>query len=467
MKRLRPLYLFVFALILVGLVSAAPPPPEPAAPAATGEPAVARRDPQALLKMADEVAQDVTAIRGWAFKEPVKKSACTPAEACAEMAKEIDEQYPDVRLGQVQAFLRMVGLLPPECDLKQTYLALLEEQAGGFYNPRTKTLYLVDRDGADAPTVDRIFLAHELTHALDDQQVDFGKTLRPLARESEDMDLVVGSVLEGSATALMMQYMDRLAESGRLDMGELMQYAQRESVHNQAFQKAPRYFWSVLGAYLCGMRLVCKGDLAVMMAPDGGVAVGKNFLVLAEGPPRSTEQVLHPQKYWDPAQRDEPVLVDDDAMAKILARPKRWVVHKDTVGEMLLAILATPKESPRDILAMQSPGDWTNPAARGWGGDRFYLLASGKDEKEAGKSLKDLAGLWITLWDTSEDRGEFVAALEKAPSPGPRVIVRLGGLGAAVFFGFDETEWKAIARRLEESPPPMRRGDTPWTFRAP
>ncbi len=457
MKRFRLPHLLIIPLVLYASV-----------PTAAGATAAAATASDELAGVADEVAKEVEALRGWTFKQVVEKRFCTPQDAMAYVKKQIQEQVPPERIRKIQAFLRTIGLLPPDCDLKKTLLGLLEEQVGGYYDADTKALYLVARDEKLPELVVRIMLAHELTHALDDQHIGLDKFLKSLIGKSEDLDLVAASVAEGSATSLMMQYMTRAQLSGRFNLAELQGYAAGEIERSKVFTSAPRYFSTILATYICGMQFLAKGNLLAAMLGDNR-AIGRNLLAAAKDPPRSTEQILHPEKYWNPAARDEPVEVHDAAARKILHRPGRWVVHTNTVGEMLCAILTTPPGRQRSLMTMQMADAWTNPAATGWGGDRFYLLASGPSAEAtrlsrvaADKTLKDLRGVWFTLWDTPADRDEFVAAYERRPVARRGAAVLLGNLGAAWLFGFDNAEEKAIAERVKKAPPPMTRAGKPW-----
>jgi hypothetical protein len=417
--------------------------------------------PKDLATVADEVAKEVEALRGWTFKQPVEKRFCTPQEAMAYVKKQVQEQVPPERIRKIQAFLRTVGLLPQECDLKKTLLGLLEEQVGGYYDTDAKALYLVGRDEKLPELVVRIMLAHEFTHALDDQHIGLDRFLKSLTGKTEDLDLVAASVVEGSATSLMTQYMTRAQMSGRFNLADLQGYALREVERSKVFVGAPRYFSTILGVYLCGMQFLSKGNLMAAALGDNR-AVGRNLQAAFKDPPQSTEQILHPEKYWNAAARDAPVLVDDAAAVKMLQRPGRWIVHTNTVGEMLCAVLTTPQDRQPNLLTMQMAAAWTNAAATGWGGDRFYLLASGPGAEAAATTLTTLQGVWITLWDTQKDRDEFVAAYEQKPATGRRTIATLGNLGAVALFGFDEAEEKALADRLTKTPPPMTRAGKPW-----
>jgi hypothetical protein len=463
-----------YAILLLGLlatlaiptavVAAAPGATKPA-PAATRPAATAPAAPAAatdLIQVADEVAKDVESLRGWKFKQPVKKQLVTEEQARAWLEKEIEKQAPPALLARKQAFLRMIGLLPPDCDLKKTLVTLLQGQIAGYYDPEAKTLSLVKRDSVPrSGFVERIMLSHELTHALDDQYADLTKLVKDHGGKSEDGDLVVASVFEGSATAEMMRYTPRLLMSGQFDPSELLQYSQAEEGRNRTFLEAPRYFSVMLATYMCGMNFLARGNFTSLLL--GEKDVGDDFLAAAKNPPRSTKQILHPEKYWESAKRDEPVLVADDDVKKMLAGGGRFVVHTDTLGEMLCAILASPKDAKPDVMSMAMASYWTNPAATGWGGDRFYLLAAGSGADDAAKSLKDLRGLWITLWDTAQDRDEFLQAFEQSTPSAARTAMKWGSQGAVFFFNFTDAERKDIEAKLQRSPPKMTRDAKPWS----
>jgi len=250
MKRFRLLHLLIIALVLYASV--------PTAAGATAAPATAADE---LAGVADEVAKEVEALRGWTFKQPIEKRFCTPQDAMAYVKKQVAEQVPPERIRKIQAFLRTVGLLPPTCDLKKTLLGLLEEQVGGYYDADTKALYLVTRDEKLPELVVRIMLAHELTHALDDQHIGLEKFLKSLIGKTEDLDLVAASVAEGSATSLMTQYMARAQLSGRFNLAELQGYAASEVERSNIFTSAPRYFSTILATYFCGMQFMAARRL--------------------------------------------------------------------------------------------------------------------------------------------------------------------------------------------------------------
>ncbi len=426
----------------------------------SSSPAGKAQSAEQLIALTDEVARQVETLRGWSFKQPVKKELTTVDQVRQYLEQQAGKSLPDSKAQRVQALLRVIGLIPPTMELKKTWLTLLEGQVAGFYDPDTKTMHLVSRDGLP-PFIERITLAHELTHALDDQYVDLQAFSKARENKSEDVDLATESVVEGSATALMMQYATRAMMSGGADPKALQEYAQQEADRNKVFLDAPRYFSAMLGSYICGMQFLAKGQLmALLLAPDDK-AIGDALVAARKDPPDSTEQILHPEKYWDAARRDAPIVVDDADAETWLGQRGRWVVAADTIGEMLTAILTSRPGTPVNPQNFQSSA-WTNAAATGWGGDRFYLLASGDTLDAARAGLKDLKGVWVTAWDSPKDRDEFLAALPEGSLAPGAVSDPIGSSVAVVYFGLDPTERARLTARLREKPLAMTQAGKAW-----
>ena len=113
------------------------------------------------------------------------------------------------QLAVSQDAYRLLGLWPAEVDILDVLLEAMEEQAGGFYDPRQRSFYLLDDMPAAAAGM---LIAHELTHALEDQYFDLDGRLRESLGD-DDRALALSAVHEGSATLLMTIY--SLEESAR------------------------------------------------------------------------------------------------------------------------------------------------------------------------------------------------------------------------------------------------------------
>jgi hypothetical protein len=337
---------------------------------------------------------------------------------------------------------------------------MLDQQVAGYYEPEARTLRLVDRPDPMPAFVERMVLAHELTHALDDQYVDLAGLMKP-GNGTEDTDFVAAAIGEGSATSLMLQSMLAAQKSGRFSLADLSAYVAQELSRAQTLEQLPRYFSAMFGAYVVGAGFLARGDLAALLEMPDNRAIGQALLTARRALPRSSEQILHAEKYWDPARRDEPVVFDDRAASAWLGRSGRRIVHRDTLGELLTAILTAQSDTARSLTDLQSAAAWTNAGAAGWGGDRFYLLG-GRSDPEALETTQGLQGVWVTAWDTPKDRDEFLAALEKG-SPAPNsVSVPVGRQLAIVFIAFEQAERESLVRRFNLLPLPMTRGGQAW-----
>ncbi|MCH7872196.1 MAG: hypothetical protein IID33_10905 [Planctomycetes bacterium] len=420
---------------------------------------------KSLMKLADKAQKGVEELRGWKFKRPVKREIYTEPQLRAWIEKKIfEEQYPEAKLRRVQAFLQMTGIIPPNCDIKKTYLDVLLNQIGGFYDPATDTFYMLNRKGSGyGPLVNGMMIAHELTHALDDQYVDLDRMMKAQP-QTQDAEFAIGAVIEGSATIVGIRYMMKGIASGEFDISEVLDVSRREMERSKPLIEAPPFFSSLMANYIAGMNFYLRGKSEIMANIELDDPSGELLLKIVKRPPTSSEQILHPEKYWDRDARDEPVLVDDERMAALITPAGYHVVHKDTAGELLCAILTSREDKKLNIILASQASYWTNDDAEGWGGDRFYLLSRGKNEKAAAEKLTDPRGVWMTTWDTRFDRDDFVEAYVQERELPERSVHKLGKRGALFLFGFDQEQAGAIAKRIDENPPPFRSGRKPWSL---
>jgi hypothetical protein len=129
-------------------------------------------------------------------------------------------------------------------------------------------------------------------------------------------------------------------------------------------------------------------------------------------PPLTTEEILHPGKYWNGKERELPRRIVLDGLETSLG--SGWsVLEHGSLGEMNLAILAGAGPLDPEAPALLSPGAWTNDAAAGWAGDSWRLY-----------SLDDRrVTLLVTAWDTIGDAEEFQGSL---PAVEGRSVFRRG-----------------------------------------
>jgi hypothetical protein len=340
-----------------------------------------------------QIIPAVEKLRGLEFKQPVPVRIVNDETTRRHMTSRIEKFLPRKKILRTQTAYLQLGLLPAGTEMLSVFLKILEEQVGGFYDPEENTFFVLD----DMPrAIAPLLIAHELTHALDDQYFKLDE-LTTKSMENNDSSGAVGAVIEGSGTLIMTRYMLREMQAGRLSPEIIQEMAESEAGKAEVLKTAPALLQrGLMAPYVLGQTFLLKGNLARIMAGADPEEIDR----VLENPPTSTEQVLHPEKYWEEAKRDEPrEVVLPDLSASI---GKGWKLDGgDVLGELEIAILVGAEAPDISSPLIVLPATWTNAAASGWAGDRWQLYRKGK------RSISVLG----TLWDSPEDAAEFIAAL--------------------------------------------------------
>jgi len=127
---------------------------------------------QELFKSFDEILKFASQDTGLPIKHPVMHKIVGRDEVERFMLDRMKEDPDAQRLERGEVSLKKLGLIPKDMDLRSYLVALLKEQVAGFYDAKTKVMYLLDWV---TPEGQKPVLAHELTHALQDQNYDLEK----------------------------------------------------------------------------------------------------------------------------------------------------------------------------------------------------------------------------------------------------------------------------------------------------
>jgi hypothetical protein len=338
---------------------------------------------------ARQVARSVPAVEqavGLRFKTPPKVEPRSKEQVREFVEREFAESRAAKELAFKERIYKRFGLLPDTLNLSALLTDLLVEQIVGFYDPKTKALYVVD--GAP-PEAAGLVLSHELVHALQDQYLNLD-SLQNIEGDDDRVgaaqaviegQAVVGQLGGGNVAARLPGGWDRVRELIRQEQSSM-----------PIFGAAPMIIQETLiFPYLSG---------AEFMRHQG--ERGQGTAALYADLPSSTEQILHPDAYF--GTRDLPTAVTLPAAA---AGAK--IAYQNTLGEFesrlyLFQHLGDPKVAAR--------------GAQGWDGDRYALV-----ETPQGEAL-----VWATVWDSAIDAGEFADLVE-------RTITARGGRPAAAAAG--------------------------------
>jgi hypothetical protein len=159
-------------LILIGITAAGTvahqQSPVPAKPPASSN-AATNAD---FAAAADEVLGQMSDITGLKLMSPLKKSLRTREQIRAYVIKEMDEDKDADERYAGERSAEAFGLLPKGFDLDSLMVDLLTEQIAGLYDPKTHEFYVADWIPIDDQ---KMVMAHELTHALEDQHFQIEK----------------------------------------------------------------------------------------------------------------------------------------------------------------------------------------------------------------------------------------------------------------------------------------------------
>jgi len=258
-----------------------------ATPAPTPPRTATASDNTAFLATADEVLHDMSEITGWDLKSPLKKSIRSRDDIRAYILHQMDEEKDAKERYASARTAEALGLVPKNFNLDAFLVDLLTEQIAGLYDPKAREFYIADWIPADEQ---RTVMSHELTHALEDQHFDIEPWVKA-ARPNDDAELARESVLEGSATAAMLEY--ELNGKG-IKLKDLPDFDPSVFVgdltETPMLKKAPPFIKdSLMFPYFSGL------TFSMAILKSGGWPAFSSVFARA---PVNTRQILHPDLYF-------------------------------------------------------------------------------------------------------------------------------------------------------------------------
>ena len=355
-------------------------------------------------------------LRDLSFKRSVPIVTATPEQAAAITKAELERDVAKKRLVADGYAAAMIGLVPPHFDLKAAVLQRTRTSVGGFYSDELKEIVLIQRQSDATPALDGAAipfssqtdsfggnrLAHELTHALQDQHFDLeGKEAN--LKDNGDELFAFDSVVEGDATLVGIAYShggimddalaDRAVSLTRVEMRSML-------ARDRAEGQPDALSLPGILTYVDGVAFVAEA-----WRRGGWKAVDALYQDL----PLSSQQIMHPALYFD--HRANPLQITIAGSEKVL--PEWSTVHSDTVGELNLKIILTRafgRNSPKVDLSRQ------------WTGDRMLILC--RDDS--------IGVVWIIGLDNDRAAQQFADDAATIFAANPYQLDRRGNLVLAV-----------------------------------
>lgn len=415
---------------------------------------------------ADRVIHEIARIRDLSAKQPVPAGEKATDELRDVMQREITKEWEENHGFARERALKQFGLLPAEFDMRTFSTDLMTSQVAGYYDPEKDEFFMVRRGEKEASRARTgiealadfdaaLTMPHELTHALEDQHFDL--QAKQEAMEFDDdrgaamLSLIEGSAMEGGAEHVL----DRIgipisttgpvartiiaaiggADAGDMSAVDVDELDEEAADSVKKMQETPPILGRpLLFSYLAGWRFVNR-----VRSEYGWNAVNEMY----SSPPDSTEQIVHPERYFD--RRDKPVTVT-------LASPPSGyeAAFEQTMGYASLRILLS-HYLDEDRTDGQVDGA---EAAEGWDGDRYVLWSRATSDAVA----------WVIVFDHEGQAEEFANTwrkiLKQRFGTANTWAVQQNGLTVASAWSLSDGEGEStVSRLLAESKVVVAEGD--------
>ena len=354
------------------------------------------------------------------IKHEVKRELTSRDKVQAFLEARMKDDKDTKRMQQSEQVLKKFGLLPRDFDLQDFLVELLREQVAGYYDPKTRTVYLLN--WVD-PAGQQPVLAHELTHALQDQNFGLEKWLKePETKnlqqevEADEQTTVRHAVVEGQAMVTLLDFMLSPTDQNVVN-APLIVEALRQSMNvgtdSPVFAKAPLFLKEALTfPYNYGLNF--ERELLI----KGGKE--KAFAGVFQNPPQTTRQVMEPSTYLS-GEKLPPMAVPD--FDKLLGHAYKRV-DVGSIGEFDVAVFAR----------QYGRKDADDSIAPHWRGG-YYYAARPKGSKQG--DPQPLGLVFVTKWSDADAARQF-AEIYSAWVPKRYKAARLIGDAAVKKWETDE-----------------------------
>jgi hypothetical protein len=340
-----------------------------------------------LLARTDSVAKEVAKVRALPLKRPIPNEVIDKAELHDRLMKMASDGKTAAETAAEALALARWGMIPSASDYEKLVIDVLNEQIAGYYDPKTKKLTISKSVGDDREWAELV-LAHEIDHGLQDQSFDL-KKFEDLPQSEGDAAMARHALVEGDGIAVMFEVMlTRLHRPVQWspELSTMIEKALAASGNDDALDKAPLAIReAMIFPYRAGFAFV-----AALRRRQPWSAVDAAF----RRPPKSTEQIIHPERYLAD---DQPIPI---AIAAPAALPGYTIAHNTVWGELGFDLFLRAHGVDASVAA---------EAAAGWGGDRVAVLT-----KTGDTDPEHAVGIARFDWDSEADAIEAIEAGTRA-----------------------------------------------------
>lgn len=356
-------------------------------------------DAKRLFDSVDQIFAFASEDSGLPIHAAVKRRMVSKADvekyASGRMAREEYTKHFQV----AELTMKKLGFLPRDFNLREFLVKSTGQQIAGYYDDETKTISLLNWVPADRQEP---ILAHELTHALQDQNYDLAKWMKAASQpeagankkddESQNDDGAIArkAVVEGQAMVVYVDYV--LAPLGRnlTDTPGLIYQMEEPAVKavqdSQMLHDAPMILREA-GSFAYNEGLIFEGELL----QKGGKKMA--FAGAFARPPRNSHEILQPDAYIN-GEKLPPVGVPD---LKQLIGEQYDVYDTGGVGQL----------DVRAYLKQYGERRSADDVSSAWQGGAYVAYRRKKTAADAALNTADLATIYVSRWKTSQAAARF------------------------------------------------------------
>ena len=367
----------------------------------TNEVRMTDADTKKLFESVDRIFAFAAEDSGMPKHTPVKRRLVSKADvenyARGALAK---EEYTQ-RFAQEELSMKKLGFLPRDFNLKEFLVKSTGQGIAAYYDDETKMISMLNWVPPDRQEP---ILAHELTHALQDQNYDLGKWMKAGLKQSgnaaksnetgnDDSATARKAVVEGQAMVVYVDYI--LAPMGRnlIDTPDLIYSMEEPAVKavadSQMLHDAPMILRES-GTFAYQGGLIFEGELL----HKGGKNMA--FAGAFARPPRNSHEVLEPEAYIN---REKLPATGVPDLKQILG--EQYEVY-DSGGIGQLDIRAYLKQ-----YGERKNADDVSAAWQGGAYVTYHRRNKDKVANDASATTADLALLYVSRWKTPQAAERF------------------------------------------------------------
>ncbi len=323
------------------------------------------KTPQDLKTIAEKIGK-------LKFKKDVEIKYFTRDEIKKYIENIFNNEYPDDLVRKESLFLYFMGFTDKIYNIKELRKKIILSNIAGFYNEKTKELYALD-EYKNIDMMNSLVIIHELRHAIQDQYFCLEKIFKDIS-DFDDRKLASLSAVEGDATFIMLRYMDMPVEliDSAFSSETLLSFTPMSN-RNVLFSVPPILRYQMIMPYSEGLKFT-----NYIYKRKGWKRINKVLL----NPPVSSEQILHPEKYF---KKELPVKVNINLQINDIP-----LLHEGVIGEYYLNVLLSKDDRIEDY-------------AIGWNGDKHKLYFNDND----------YLLLWKSYWDNEKSANNFYRFFKK------------------------------------------------------